>query len=368
MTEFNKSRTLSETSLQKAFRNTVLIIVLLLMAILIANFVSGCKIANQDQTKTLENTEISESSDFTYHDQDGSLLYSNPDAKSTSSGQESSKGSETAIENETSGEQKPTAAPTVQPTPQTTPTTEATTIEDNSATVKVTIPEGFSLIQICQRLDAAGVNSFEKLFDCATTDDFSEYSAISEAGFPANRCFQLEGYLFPDTYVFYRDENPKSVWGRFLHNFSVKTESYTGMTDKFGWSMDQAVIFASLLEREAGNDNEVAKVSSVMHNRLDSGMMLQLDASIVYVENYIKPYISGDINRFNAYYNTYKTAALPAGPICNPGLRALSAALNPADTDYYYFANDNAEPPNYYYSATLAEHQAILEQYNIGQN
>lgn len=264
-----------------------------------------------------------------------------------------------------------TAAPTTtasRPTASTTaPATVPTTSADlQSQTVFVTIPEGFSLIQICQRLAAAGVNDFDKLFASATTDDFSAYAAIAAAGFPANRCFQLEGYLFPDTYEFYRNEDTKSVWGRFLRNFTVRTEPYRNALSQYGWTMDQAITFASLLEREAGNINEIANVSSVMHNRLNAGMRLELDASILYVEQFIKPYISGDKDRFSAHYNTYRTAALPAGPICNPGLRALNASLNPAATDFYFFANDNAAPPNYYYARTFEEHLANLEQYGIG--
>jgi UPF0755 protein len=351
------------------FRNRAGVILpvigVLISIIFLAAQISGCKAADQPQPQSPGHSEL-----YTNTGEDKeSTSESSRGHSETFDTQNTAQHSEETSYKESTGSSTDTAASSATAssgeTTETTSVPVQTTTQAQPLTVKVTIPEGFSLVQICRRLDDAGVNSFDNLFASATTDDFSDYAAIREAGFPANRCFQLEGYLFPDTYEFYFDENPRSVWGRFLQNFSVKTESYRGMLNRFNWTMDQAVTFASLLEREAGNENEVTRVSSVMHNRLASGMQLQLDASIVYVENFIKPYISGDINRFNSYYNTYKTAALPAGPICNPGLRALNAALNPSDTGYYYFANDSAEPPNYYYSTTLEEHQAILDKYNI---
>ena len=92
-------------------------------------------------------------------------------------------------------------------------------------------------------------------------------------------------------------------------------------------------------------------------------MKLQMDSSIRYVENSVKPYITGDINRYNSYYNTYKCPALPAGPICNPGKQWITAALYPADTDYLYFVND--ANGNYYYASTYEEHIANCEAAGI---
>lgn len=249
-----------------------------------------------------------------------------------------------------------TAAPAnLSPTPSPTPSPEHT--------VRVTIPEGFNMIQIIDRLAAAGVNSKEALMNSAINDDFNSFGITR----PDGRCWQLEGYLFPDTYEFYKNEAPKSVWNRFLRNFEAKTAALRPQLASFGWTMDNAVVFASLLEKEAGNPNEIANVSSVIHNRLNSGIKLDLDASILYVEHYIKPFISGDINRYSSYYNTYKTPALPAGAICNPGLRAFNASLNPASTDYFYFATDSQEPPVYYYSRTLEEHEALIQEKKIGR-
>lgn len=294
--------------------------------------------------------------------------------KTTLSTTSTAKTSSETIQDATSATSSETTA--IATTASQVPTTRQTTTEaiqatdpaddPNSLTVKVTIPEGFSMIQIIDRLVASGVNSREALLKSAANDDFSSFEIIKSTAAIPNRCWQLEGYLYPDTYEFYRGEDPKSVWSRFLSNFTNKTKQYQSQLSRFNWTFDQAVTFASLLEREAGNPEEVAKVSSVMHNRLNSGMPLQLDASIDYVEKHIKPYISGNIDRYNSYYNTYKTPALPSGPISNPGARALNATLNPANTDYLYFATDNSEPPKYYYSLTYDEHDALIRELGIG--
>lgn len=107
----------------------------------------------------------------------------------------------------------------------------------------------------------------------------------------------------------------------------------------------------------------MANISSVIHNRLSKGMKLQLDASINYVERYIKPNIDGDVNRYNAYYNTYKTKALPAGPICNPGRTAINAALNPAQTDYLFFYSDAEH--KYYFSKEYVNPKAETSRENV---
>jgi uncharacterized YceG family protein len=108
-----------------------------------------------------------------------------------------------------------------------------------------------------------------------------------------------------------------------------------------GYSINQILTVASMIEKETADPQLMPNIASVIYNRLNIGMKLQFDSTINYVERYIKPNISGDIDRYNSYYNTYKCAALPEGPICNPGRAAIQAALNPAVTDYLYFYSDS---------------------------
>lgn len=226
--------------------------------------------------------------------------------------------------------------------------------------VTVTIPEGFTLVDTCKLLEKKGVQTFYHLFSAALNGDYPSYAFIDSSRATANRRYALEGYLFPDTYRFYVGESPYNIWARFLANTNAVLASYTPYP---GMTMDQVITLASLIEEEAFTGDTRANVSSVLHNRLNSGKRLELDKTINYVEWYIKPLIQSSdtsvINAFNSYYNTYKCAALPAGPITNPGRLAIEAAINPAETNYLYFVTDAAG--NYYYAATWEEHQANLK-------
>ncbi len=213
-----------------------------------------------------------------------------------------------------------------------------------SATVKVTIPEGYSVAQIFDLLVKKGVcASTEGLYQMMEDYDFSYYPLVSEIPDNENRCFKLEGYLYPDTYEFYRLSKPQDVIGKFLRNTEAKlTAEDRAKAVEMGLTVNEILTIASMIEKETADKNLMSTIASVIYNRLDLGMKLQFDSTIYYVERYIKPFIIGDINRYNSFYNTYKCPALPASPICNPGRAAIKAALNPETTDYLYFYSDEA--------------------------
>lgn len=230
-------------------------------------------------------------------------------------------------------------------------------------TVRVTIPEGMTLTQIFKKLEANGVCSFDDLMKTAESYDYSYYPLI--AARPSNtRAFKLEGYLFPNTYDFYKNEKPQDAIGRFLR----VGEKYITSQDRakaraMGYSMDQILTVASIIEKEGANPNEVRKIAAVIYNRLEAGKQLQMDSGIYYIERSVKPYISGDVNRYNSLYNMYKCKGLPAGPICNPGARTINAALDPADVNYLYFCHDSSA--KYYYADTYEEHLENLKKAGI---
>lgn len=237
----------------------------------------------------------------------------------------------------------------------------ATQSESKSTTVKITVKEGMALTEIFKLLDEKGVADFDELMSTAQTYDYSYYPLIAAMPSNPNRCFRLEGYLFPDTYEFYYGQKPQDAIGRFLRNAKTKiTDEMMSKASSMGYSMDEILTVASIIEKEGANSKEVAKIAAVIYNRLEAGMKLQMDCGIYYIERHVKPYISGDINRYNSYYNTYKCEALPAGPLSNPGLRTINAALNPADVDYLYFCHD--ENANYYYALTYEEHEENLKK------
>ncbi len=303
-----------------------------------------------------------ESNTITASSETGNVLSSEASSLPQSAGSsETSDGQNSTVSSTSASSSRPVSKAPAQSTASgSTQSTSPSSRPATAKTVRVVIPEGFTLSQIGDRLEANGVCKKKDLLSTANSFDFSYYSLIGKLDLSAKRCYKLEGYLFPDTYEFYTGMKPQDALGKMLKNAESKigsNYSYSGM------STDQVVALASIIEKEASGAAEMKKISSVFHNRLNAGMRLQADPTIIYIEKYVKPNLSGDINRYNSYYNTYKASALPAGAICNPGKAALNAAANPDNTDYLYFAADKAG--NYYYAKTLDEHKANLAKGGI---
>lgn len=236
---------------------------------------------------------------------------------------------------------------------------------DPDQKLTITIPEGSTLVDICKLLEKKGVQTFYHTFTAALNNDYPDHAFLSIAKSDAHRRYVLEGYLFPDTYQFYVGEKPYDIFAKFLSRSEQVLAGYTAPADL---TMDQVIILASLIEEEADASSR-ANVSSVLHNRLAAGKLLELDKTINYVEWYIKPLIVAttmdEVNAYNGYYNTYKTSCpgLPAGPITNPGRLAIEAAITPAVTPYMFFVTD--ADGIYYYATTYEEHQANLVKLGI---
>ena len=230
--------------------------------------------------------------------------------------------------------------------------------------VRVTVTEGQSLTQVFKTLEENGVASFDSLLAVSESYDYSYYPLVALIASDENRCFRLEGYLFPDTYDFYVGEKPQDAIGRFLRNSEAKwSDDMRLRAAQLGYTEDKILTVASIIQREGAHPAEAANVAAVIYNRLKAGMQLQMDSTINYIENNVKPYLTDDINRYNSFYNTYKCAALPEGPICNPGLTAIMTALYPSDAEYMYFCHD-AEG-HYYYAVTYEEHLANVEKAGV---
>ncbi len=230
--------------------------------------------------------------------------------------------------------------------------------------VTITFYEGMTLREIAAALEENKV--------CAA-QEFISYSENGELAYefmdmmPENnlRFRRLEGYLFPDTYDFYVGENVQSVARKFLRNFQsrIMPDIYPEIQDA-GMTLDEVITLASVIQKEAGNPDEMGMVSSVFHNRMDdvsAGLpMLQSDVTILYVEKDIKPYQSRSTQEVYDAYNTYVCQGLPVGPICSPGLDAIKAAIHPEDSQYYFFVTD--VNGTYYYSKTLDQHYANVRK------
>lgn len=216
-------------------------------------------------------------------------------------------------------------------------------------TVRLTFPEGTTVIQAAQKLEEGGVCTKDE-FISAVNNTERDNKFVKAINNPQERPFLLEGYIYPDTYDFYVGEGAEKALGRFLANTESKlTDDMYAKAQKIGMSMDEIITLASIIQQEASVPSVMANVSSVLHNRLNSLSYprLQCDATVFYLKRSVKPYISEDqADKYDEFYNTYDRRGLPAGPITNPGIEAINAALNPADTDYYFFVTDN--DGNYY--------------------
>lgn len=238
----------------------------------------------------------------------------------------------------------------------------------SSETVTLTFPEGWTIEQMAEKLEANNVCTAKSFITTLQTVDFSEeYDFISYIKNPDKRFRMLEGYLYPDTYDFYVGENASSVVRRFLNNFESKwTDEYQTQMEKRGLTIDEVVIMASIIQEEAANQEQMGKISSVLYNRLDrpnAFPLLQCDSTEDYLLNTIKPALSSSVEDTHKYleyrdnYDTYSDSCvgLPIGAITNPGGDAIYAALFPEETNYYYFRHD--VEGGVYYAQTFAQHE-----------
>ncbi len=237
---------------------------------------------------------------------------------------------------------------------------------DNSAsseqTVSITFPEGYTIAQIVKRLKDYEVLTDEKKFINASNYDY-KYSFLDSEnnGMP----LKLEGYLFPDTYDMYIGESASSIVKRFLENFDEKwTDQYAKRAEELGFTTSEILTIASIIQKEAANAEQMPGISSVIHNRLKNSSyypMLQCDSTELYVSKHLTDLLGK--NKAENYTDLYDTAiclGLPEGPICNPGIDAINAALYPSETNYMYFCHDKSG--KVYYAATDYEHQQNIQK------
>lgn len=252
---------------------------------------------------------------------------------------------------------------------------------ENRATVRITIPEGYEAEDIFQMLEDNQVCTVEELEEAAANYEF-DYDFLQGLDYGDYR--RLEGYLFPDTYDFYVNDEAANVLAKFLRNFNNKitddmytaldalNESLSAKMTANGFSESEVqssrltlhdiIIVASLVEKETGRTAESASISSVIYNRLCSKLYpcLNIDATIQYVLPERKDFLTNADKAVISPYNTYTNAGLPVGPIANPGINSIRAALYPADTDYYFYAPDMTGTHAFF--ATGAEYQAYLDE------
>ena len=245
------------------------------------------------------------------------------------------------------------------------------------------IPEGYTCQQIFRLLEEKKVCTVKDLEEYAATGELKDYWFLDgvERGNP--NC--LEGYLFPDTYDFYKNSSPREVLEKLMDNFEVKfseelqaqistlNDHLAGLMRKDGRSEEtiaanrftvrEVIIVASLIEKETANSNESYTIASVIYNRLynwgSTPAFLNIDASIIYAQGGESDVID---TKLDSPYNTYLHTGLTPGAIANPGLASIKAALNPASTNYYFYVL-NPATGRHQFSTTLAEHEGYVAQF-----
>lgn len=227
-------------------------------------------------------------------------------------------------------------------------------LSGNQVLKKVTVPEGLTLSRVGEILSTAGIT------DQAEFDRYARDPSLASAlGIPGDT---VEGFLFPDTYLFVEDYPAEDVIRHMVARFfGVLDEINAGYGDMPASKLYEAVILASIVEREYRVPEEAATIASVFYNRLDINMRLESCATVVYVMTEIEglPHpqrlFYRDLERANPY-NTYRTGGLPPGPIANPGRTALEAAFFPEITDYRFFVWNGPGSGSHAFTRTLSEH------------
>lgn len=228
--------------------------------------------------------------------------------------------------------------------------------------VNVTIVEGRMNRQIFQLLEDNGIASAEALHYAAENIAFDDFEFLDDL--PMDTMNRLEGYLFPDTYTFFRGQNPESVIRTMLRNFNVRmnqNEIYD-LVEASPFTLHEILNIASMIERETASVEEMPRISSVIHNRLNRGMHLGIDATIQYLLDEPMEFLTYVVihETFrDSPYNTYHVIGLPYGPIANPGMAAILAALRPESTNFLFYAL-HIDGDRHHFTLNYDQHRAFL--------
>jgi len=227
--------------------------------------------------------------------------------------------------------------------------------------VTVTIPEGFTMAQIFTLLDREGVANEEELWEAATNHNF-DFHFLDEDTLGDR--LRLEGFLFPDTYSFFLDSTPTQAILRLLREFDRRfTDTYIERAEYMGYTVHEIIIIASMIEREAGNDEERPRIAAVIYNRLNNPNFptLDIDATINYA-------IAGTgipfSTRLDHPFNSYMHPGLPPGAIASPGMASIRAALYPHSTNEYFYALNLYGTHNFF--TNYPDHRAFVNSDQFG--
>lgn len=240
-----------------------------------------------------------------------------------------------------------------------------------SETVTLAFPEGLTVPEIVNKLSDNDVCDKAALLSVIQSTEFS-YSLVADLKASDSIPYRLEGFMFPDTYEFFIGESASSVVTKFLENGESKfTEEFKQRCNELGYTPYEIMTIASIIQKEAANDEQMKTISAVLHNRLKDKAnfpTLGCQSTADYITNKVSPNLSSTSSHtadyYMAYYNTNNSSTvvgLPAGPICNPGTAAINAALYPENSDVKFFFHDTKGVM--YTAKTYAEFKSKVQKY-----
>lgn len=205
---------------------------------------------------------------------------------------------------------------------------------DNKKMVKLTIPEGYSVEEIAKTVEEKGLCTKKEFLDAVKNYNMPDFVKKN-----SSKRYDLEGFLYPDTYFIVKNSDANYIVDIMMNRFKQvikEAENETGVEVKDD-DIEKIIIIASMIEKEARIDKDRSLISSVIYNRIEKDMKLQIDAAVIYALGY---HVDTVLNRhleIDSPYNVYKYKGLPIGPIANPGIESIKAAMVPAKTDYLYY-------------------------------
>lgn len=217
----------------------------------------------------------------------------------------------------------------------------------------ITIPEGYTIKQIASYLEEKGICTYDEFINKVQNGSY-DYEFLREI--PSGKEYKLEGYLYPDTYYIAVDADADYVINKMLERFeNIYNNRIKEKIENSDKSLYEIITIASIIEKEIVVDEERALASSVIYNRLLEGMPLQIDATVIYAIDKHTDSLTSDELKYDSPYNTYVYSGLPKGPISNPGLPSILAALEPADTDYLYYVLESQDSSNHVFCESYNE-------------
>ena len=221
----------------------------------------------------------------------------------------------------------------------------------------VTIPEGYRITEIAELLAAKNLINKKKFIEETKNSEIIKSLDITSDS--------LEGYLFPETYHFSKHSSERKIVHTMVNTFKKRVirKKFMNHVPQSSLTLHEIITLASIIEKETGANDERKHISSVFHNRLRKKMLLQTDPTVIYaIENFDGNIRKKDLN-IDSPYNTYRYKGLPPGPIANPGMKSITAALNPIKTNHLYFVS--RKDGSHHFSSSLEEHNRAVKQYQL---